>query len=163
MRDALHLVELVRVTGEEPDFQWRAALTESLAAARDPLGGWARPGAELETTAVAVRLIVLVGVWREREDAIADFLRRCEEKVLGLRLGPGARTTSAGALWGGLELARALDLTPSYPRAIAESLALLQRRDGGQGARHCALATLRDTWLGLQAAQPLEQIPEEQP
>jgi hypothetical protein len=64
-------------------------------------------------------------------------------------------------LWGGLELARALGLSPSYRRAIADSLSLLQRPYGGQGARHRAFATVRDTWLGLQPAQLLEHIQEE--
>ncbi len=43
---------------------------------------------------------------------------------------------------------------------LAQSLSLLQRRDGGLGARHRGSATLRNTWLGLQAAQTLEHILE---
>ena len=158
--DALHLVELVRVTGEEPDFEWRAALTENLATARDPLGGWARPGAELKTTAVAVRLIVLAGV---RESArtrspVSCAAARTRPSACALVPAPGRpRRVHCGTG----SNSRALGLTLSYTRAIAQSLALLQRPYGGLGARHGAIATRRETWLALPAAQLLEQIQEE--
>jgi hypothetical protein len=160
--DALHLVELLRLTGEELDVDQRSALSQRLASARDPSGGWARPGADLETTAVAVRLAALASLSRQPA-AVAAFLACCEDEALGLRFAPGAGMTSAGALWGGLELFRMLRVAPSYPSAIAESLALLQRPDGGLAARHRAISTLRDTWLGLSADQLLQQIQEERP
>ncbi len=160
--DALRLVELLRLTGEELDVYQRGALSRLLASARDPSGGWARPGADLETTAVAVRLGALASLSRPPA-AVAAFLACCEDEALGLRFAPNSQMISAGALWGGLVLFRALRVAPGYPSAIAESLALLQRPDGGLAARHRAISTLRDTWLGLSADQLLQQIQEERP
>ena len=40
----------------------RAAAVQLLAATADPLGGWARPGADVETTAVAMRLAQLAHI-----------------------------------------------------------------------------------------------------
>jgi hypothetical protein len=158
--DLLHLVELLRLTGSDPHAERRERLVVMLDAASDTGGGWARPGADLETTALAVLLVGLAGLPDELASPARDFLRRCEHNVLGLRLSPSAGTTSAGALWGGLELARALELTLCYPDAIADSLGVLQRPNGGLGARHWAISTLRDTWLGLRAAHLLEQQKE---
>jgi hypothetical protein len=148
----LHLVELLALAGRDLGSDERDRLTRLLEAARDERGGWARPGADLETTAVAVRLIDLAGLPRAQGGAAAEVLRRCESEALGLVLSPRAGMTSAGALWGGVKLARAAGVVLRYPYAIAASLALLQRPDGGLGARHRAISTLRDTWLGLQAA-----------
>jgi hypothetical protein len=159
--DLLHVMELLRLSGREPGDGQRAAISRILAAARDPLGGWARPGGDLETTAVAVRLARLAGLPRRADAGTEGFVDRCQDRTLGLRVRPGAATTSAGALWGGLALARSLGVPVSYPVAVAESLALLQRPDGGLGPRHRAIATLRDTWLGLRAARLLEESKED--
>jgi hypothetical protein len=86
---------------------------------------------------------------------------RGASEAVRLVLSPRAGMTSAGALWGGVKLARAAGVVLRYPYAIAASLALLQRPDGGLGARHRAISTLRDTWLGLQAARVLEELQEE--
>lgn len=161
--DVLHLVELLALADGDLGFDESDRLTRLLEAASDERGGWARPGADLETTAVAVRLIELAGLPRGKWGAAAEFLRRCESKALGLVLSPSAGMTSAGALWGGLQLARAAGVMLRYPNAIAASLALLQRPDGGLGARHRAISTLRDTWLGVQAARVLEALQEERP
>ena len=45
-----------------------------------------------------------------------------------------------------------------YPGAVGACLADLQRADGGLGARHFAISTLRDTWRGLDAAQLLDHF-----
>jgi hypothetical protein len=133
----------------------RAAAAQLLAAAADPLGGWARPGADLETTAVAVQLGQLAHLAAPDAAAVEGFLRRCEDPALGARISPQARATTVGALWGGLQLAVLLGIAPRHPAAIAESLARLQRPDGGLGVRHRAVSTLRDTWRGLQASHLL--------
>ena len=96
-----------------------------LQAARDSPGTWARPGGDIETTAVAMRLIDLAALAWLDDKATVDFLRRSEDPVLGLCLAPGARTTSVNALWGGLDLARRLHVRLGYPRAVGASLARL--------------------------------------
>jgi hypothetical protein len=159
--DALRLAELARLTAVELDDHQRRDLVRLLQSARGRSGGWGAPGADLHTTWVAVRLASLAGVSRHPDAAVAAFLRGCEDEALGLRLAPGAGATSAEALCGGLELIRALGLLPTYPRQIAVSIALLQRSDGGLAARHRGIATLRDTWLGVRAAQLLQLTQEE--
>jgi len=163
LRDALRLVELSHLSEPAPGRTRRGVFSGLLDEARDPFGGWASPGADLETTGVAV----LIGgpkdlSGHDRVDA-GDFLRRCEDGVLGLRLRPDAGATSVGALWGGLELAGHLGLALTHPGAVAESLALMQRVDGGLGARHAAISTLQDTWRGLEAARLLDQLQEAAP
>ena len=158
--DALRVVELHRVCAIELGGDEREALGLLLAAARDRAGVWARPGGDLHTTALAVRAARLGGIAERADGAVADFVARCEDAALGLRLAPDAAATSAGALWGGLELMRTLHMTPTYPAAIAASVALLQRPEGGLAARHRGLATLHDTWLGLRAARLLQLTQE---
>ena len=155
--DALRLLELSRLLGVVLDGNQRRALTRLLAAAADgEVGRWARPGADLETTAVAVRVIELGDVASAGAAATEELLRSCEDPVLGLRLAPDAAATSVGALWGGLAIARARELRLRYPQAIGHSIGLLQRPNGGLGARDRAIPTLRDTWLGLRAARLLD-------
>jgi hypothetical protein len=50
---------------------------------------------------------------------------------------------------------------PRYLGAIEQQVALLQRPDGGLGARHRAISALQTTWLGLEAAALLERLREE--
>ena len=139
------------------DGNQRRALTRLLAAASDgQVGRWARPGTDLETTAVAVRVIELGDVASAGAAATEELLRSCEDPVLGLRLAPDAAATPVGALWGGATIARALELRLRYPQAIGHSIGLLQRPNGGLGARDSAIPTLRDTWLGLRAARLLD-------
>jgi len=161
LRDVLRLVELRRLDGSFPGDPGHGAARELLAEAADPSGGWARPEADLETTGSATRLAVAVGMSREELEGAADLLGRCEDPVLGLRLTPGAGATAAGALWGGLVVAAALDARLRYPDAVATSLAELQRPDGGLGRRHRAISTLDDTWRGLEAAALFDQLEEE--
>ncbi|OIN78743.1 prenyltransferase/squalene oxidase repeat-containing protein [Mycobacterium malmoense] len=154
---ALRLAELLHFdTGQ------RAGVAQLLAASADPRGGWARPGADLETTAVAMLLARRASSSPPDRDRVVGFLHGCEDAAIGMRLCPDTQVTTVGALWGGQELAAALGVIPRYPAAIAASLALLQRPDGGLGARHEAVSTLRDTWLGLRAARMLDEL-EEQP
>lgn len=80
--------------------------------------------------------------------------------MVGMRLRPDTQSTTVGALWGGLHLARVLGVVPRFPAAVAENLGLLQRADRGLGARHRAVATLRDTWRGLEAARLLDELSE---
>jgi hypothetical protein len=162
--ESLRLTELVRLDDRRPSTQERQAAGMLLDAAWDPSGGWARPSADLETTAIALHaseLTGLPGLRRSDRATIASFVRRCEDEVLGLRVAPTARTTSAGVLLSGLELARLFDLRLRHRQAIATNLALLQRPDGGLGARHRAISTLKDTWQGLRAAHLLDEHQEE--
>jgi hypothetical protein len=92
------------------------------------------------------------------EPDVVQYLRHCEDGVLGLRLIPNTVSTSVGALWGGLCIAHALGLDLSYRGEIRKSLMLLQRPDGGLGAQHRAITRLRDTWLGLEAACMLDDL-----
>jgi hypothetical protein len=156
--NALHLVELLSLTSSNPDTEERRALTRLLDRSSDPNGGWTRPGADLEATAVALRLVRLARLSRHVEPNVAEYLRRCEDGVLGLRLTPNTVSTSVGALWGGLYIAHALGLYLSYPGEIRKSLMLLQRPDGGLGTRHRAITHLQDTWLGLEAACMLDDL-----
>ena len=162
--DAFHLLELVRLRHGALHEQERRGIAALLDAARARSGGWARPGADLQTTAVAVGLAGLAGLPGLDATTAGEFLRHCEDGALGLRIVPRARATSAGALWGGLALSRALGMPLTYPDAVGESLALLQRADGGLGARPRAISTLQDTWRGLEAARLIDDEPsEEQP
>jgi hypothetical protein len=160
--DALRLCELMRLRHSAVR-QWeRDNLVELITAARAPHGGWAAPGADLETTAIAVQLIGLLDPHRRPDPPLGTFLDSCEDEQLGLRLAPGTRTTSVGALWGGLTLGHALGRRLRYLGAVGEQLGLLQRPDGGLSERHWAISTLRATWLGLQAAHLLNRQRQEQ-
>lgn len=163
LRDVLHFVQLARLTGFELHGIENAAITGILKAARDPDGGWALPGPELETTAVAIRIAAHIGLDCLCDVAASDFVGRCEDKTLGLRLTPAGRATSVDALWGGLDILRSLGHRPTYPGAIVKSLALLQRPNGGLGARHRSIATLQATWRGLEASDTLIQLKEKRP
>jgi hypothetical protein len=159
LRNALRLVELTQLLGLEFDAGQLDALARLVDTAADGrLGRWARPGADLETTAVALRLVRLVDLPTADEETTGSFLRGCEDGALGLRLTPVSATTSGGALRGGLAIARTLNLRPRYSESIDRSIARLQRPSGGLGRRDGAIAILDDTWLGLRAASLLEQI-----
>ena len=162
LREALRLVEALSLTDSGPgiDGRGRAQCAELLAAARDPRGGWARPDADLETTGAAGRLVVACGLDPTGLDGGGGLLRRCEDPVLGLRLAPGGRATSVGALWGGLVVAGAAGVRLRFPAAVSGSLVQLQRPDGGLGPRHRAISTLADTWRGVEAAALFDQIEE---
>jgi hypothetical protein len=159
--DALHLCELMRLRHNVVRRSERDSMTALLYAARAADGGWASPGADLETTATGLRLAQLVNPHWQPDPPLSTFLGRCEDELLGLRLAPDAGTTSVGALWGGLALGRALHRRPRYRGAIAQQLVLLQRQDGGLGARHRAISGLQATWVGLEAAALLNQLREE--
>ncbi|MGD0344939.1 MAG: hypothetical protein ABSB55_08330 [Acidimicrobiales bacterium] len=159
--EALYIAELRRLADMGPSDRTCDQFAHLLAVARDPHGGWARPGADLATTAVAVSIAGPSHLTAEERSMTEEFLRRCESRVLGMRLSPDAGATSVDALWGGLVLVHGLRLQPSYPHAIAESLTVLQRADGGLGARHFAISTLRDTWRGLDAVRLLDQLQQD--
>ena len=154
LRNALRLVELLDLVGLSDVAT--IDVGRLLTAAWDRDGGWAVPGADLETTAVGLVLSDRAGAPVDA-GAIATFLRRCEDPALGLRLRPDAGATSIGALVGGLVVADRFGLALSHPGAIADSLAILQRADGGLGARHRAISTLEATAQGLAANRLLDQ------
>jgi hypothetical protein len=160
--NVLRVLELSRLVGLGFEADQRQALMRLLDAAAAGDGGrWARPGADLETTAVALRVIALVGLPSEGDAPNGDFLHCCEDAVLGLRFAPTTAVTSAGALWGGLSIAVALGVPLRNPRAVSRSIARLQRPNGGLGARDGAIPRLRDTWLGVHAACLLDRLQEE--
>lgn len=128
-----------------------------LTASVDPRGGWTRPGADIETTALAVQLARRAGAVPVDSRAVGGFLRDCEDSAVGIRVRPDSQATTVGALWGGLVIAAALEMPTRWPAAIAANLILLQRPNGGLGARHGAVATLRDTWRGLCAEHLLSR------
>ena len=157
-------VALLDVTGAELDTPRRWALMQDVDEAKDPGGGWARPGADLATTAVALRLTSWLGLDLDElvRIGVTELFTRSEDPALGLCLGPHGKTATAGVLWGGLEIRRQLGLPLTYPTAVATSLVMLQRPDGGFGPRHRAISTLHDTWLALKAAHLLEDHQEDQ-
>lgn len=163
LHDLLHFVELARLTGLGPGAEAIAAVTEMLERWRDSSGGGAAPSADLETSAIALQLAELADLPLGYGGETEAFVRSCEDAVLGLRLCPSGRATSVGALWGGLTILRVLGRRPGHRESIAMNLALLQNRNGGLGARHCAISTLRHTWLGLEASQLLNDLTEVQP
>ena len=159
--DAVHLCDLMRLRHSALRQSERDSIAALLDAARSGDGGWASPGADIATTAVGLRLAQLVDPHWRPDPSLATFLDRCEDEMLGLRLAPGAGTTSVGALWGGLALGHALHRRLRYLGAVEQQLVLLQRPDGGLGARHRAISSLQATWLGLEAAALLDGLREE--
>lgn len=159
--DAVHLCELMRLRHSLLREPARESIAVLLDTARAADGGWASPGGDLETTAIALRLAQLVNPRWRPDFRLATFLGRCEDELVGLRLAPDAGTTSAGALWGGLALGHVLGRRLQYLGAIEQQLVLLQRPDGGLGARHRSISTLRTTWLGLEAVALLDRLREE--
>jgi len=149
---ALQLIELLTSMSAGLQPGHRDAFTQLLDVAHGQSGGWMAPGVDLESAGVAVSLISLGRLPGLADPGLATLLHACEDETFGLRFAPGTGMTSAGALWGGLTVARALGLPLCYPHAIAANLALLQREDGGFGRRHTAISTLHDTWLGVRAA-----------
>ncbi len=159
--DAVHLCELKRLGHSALGVSERHSIVALLDASRASDGGWAPPGADLETTAMAQHLAQLVDPQWHPDRRLASFLDRCEDELLGLRLAPDAETTSVGALWGGLALSHAVGRRLRYLSAIEQQLVLLQRPDGGLGARHRAISALQATWRGLEAAALLDGLREE--
>jgi hypothetical protein len=159
--DAVHLCELIQLRHNTIRRSERDSIAALLVAARASDGGWASPGADLETTAMGLRLAQLLNLRWCPDPFLAAFLGRCEDELLGLRLTPDAGTTSVGALWGGLALSHAFHQRLRYLGAIDRQLVLLQRPDGGLGARHRAISALQATWLGLEAADLLDRLQEE--
>jgi hypothetical protein len=159
--EAAHLCDLMRVRHNELDGSVRDSIAAVLDAARAADGGWASPGPDVETTAVGASLARLVNPHWRPDALLATFLDDCEDEVLGLRLAPGARTTSVGALWGGLALGHEIGRRIRYLGAIEQQLVLLQRPDGGLGARHRAISALQATWIGLKAMALVNQLRQE--
>ncbi|EID14172.1 hypothetical protein MXEN_09299 [Mycobacterium xenopi RIVM700367] len=159
--DAVHLCELLRLRRRVIRSAERDSIVALLDAARAADGGWASPGSDLETTATGLRVAQLVNPHCRPDPPLAAFLGACEDEQLGLRLAPDAATTSVGALWGGLVLSHAAGWRLRYLGAVEKQLAMLQRPDGGLGARHRAVSGLQSTWLGLQAASLLGRLREE--
>lgn len=153
---AVRLLDLMRLTGRSPGTAARAAVKSLVDAGRGP-DGWPRADAGLAMIGEAIGLLTLARLPVPDRDGAARVLRRCEDPVLGYRMAPDAAATGSGTLLAGLQTGRALNMRPRYPAAVAHSLQLLQRPDGGLGARHRALSTLQDTWRGLQAAALLEE------
>jgi hypothetical protein len=153
LRDALHLLEVSRVF--DMRFEWQSK--RLLEKARDPNGGWAAPGADLETTAIALLLANSDEEDRGIDLDAEDFLRRCEHDTLGLRIAPLSGASSVGALWGGAWIAYHLKIRLQYLEPVAFNLTLAQRSDGGLGPRHAAISTLHDTLLGLETELLLDQ------
>lgn len=153
LRDLLHLLEVSRVL--DMSFEWDCG--RLLKKAMDPDGGWTTPGADLETTAIALLISNLDQVDGRTDLDAEAFLRRCEHATFGLRITPLSGALSVGALWGGVQIAYHQKIRLQYPEAVAASLLLAQRADGGLGARHGAISTLHDTLLGLETDQLLDQ------
>ncbi len=153
--ELLRLAELFELRGVTPD---RARLTRLLERSVAAHGGWPRDAAELETTGVVSELIRRARLEPVAARSTVAFLQACEDPALGLRTTPDAAATTVGALWGGVTVARNRLQALRHPEAIAASIALLQRRDGGFGERHRALTTLRDTWLALRAWSTLAEL-----
>lgn len=155
------LMEILRIPLERSSSE---AVARALAQARSPEGAWARCGADLELTALVVRLSARLNLAlgsKDRSD-VESLMAQSQDVNFGFCVGPHTKAVSVGSLWGGLEIGHVLGYCVAYPRAVAASLVLLQRRDGGLGRRHRAISTLRDTWRGLEAARLLVELKENQ-
>jgi len=146
--DLHRLAQLIQRFAPDAIGQERSRLQHLLDAALADDGAWAAPGADLESSGAAVELAGRAGLTIDHT-RLAAWWRRCEDPVLGLRLTPSAWVTSAGALGGGLTVARCLGVPLRYPQAVCRQLHLLQQPSGGFSARHQALVSLWDTWLAL--------------
>jgi len=160
VRDALHLLETLRLAGHLVD---SVKVGRLLKRSQHEDGGWAQPGADLETTAVALLVADSAGVVDRVSGDAEAFLRRCEDPVLGLRMSPHAGATSVGALWGGAVIAERLKLQLRHPDQVGAGIALCQRADGGFGPRPLAISSLKDTWLGVATDRLLHQSDGTQP
>lgn len=152
---ALRLVELLQRDGLAVPVD---AVGSLLRASCDPAGGWAAPGADLETSATALLLAERVGAVALEPRRLGGLVHACEDPVLGFQLAPGSRSVTTGALWGGLVLVDRLGLELHHAAAIASGLRGAQRLDGGVGRRPGAISTLWDTLLALEADLQLEQL-----
>lgn len=128
----------------------RAVAVALLQVARHPSGGWATPGPDLETTALAMELCRWTGE-ENADEATKSFVLGCEHHVLGFNMTPYSVTTSVPTLWGGLTALKVLGITPSYEAAVRVTLSGMQRSDGGLSARPGGVSRLIDTWTGLRA------------
>lgn len=141
------VTDLLHRMGCEPDERTYLCLLDGAA---DPSGGWARPRADLETTAVATRLAQLLERNPRSAATLTSWLRRCEDRNLGYRLNPGAQATTAGALWGGLSLGQPcschLDTRPRWQPVSAYCSAPTE-------------ASARDTGRSLHCRKPGEALP----
>lgn len=155
LRTARQLIEMRQFCGLElkaDDVD--ALLTESM----DPRGGWAAPGADLESTAVALQIADAIDERERYDEAAAVLLSRCGDKLLGFLVAPMSGSTSTGALWGGLTIVDVLKLTLHHGGAIARNLRSAQRVDGGVGRRSDAISTLHDTLVAIEADLLLERL-----
>jgi hypothetical protein len=153
------LLELCAVATIELDADRRGAVGDLVAAAADEAGGrWARPGPDLEVTAVAVDVLELAGMADHVGPPSEDFLRACEDPVVGFRLAPGARAGSGGDPLGRPANCLGARGPRRKPRRDRPPHPLpAQRPNGGLGPRDGAIATLQDTWTALRAEQLFER------
>lgn len=155
LRTALRVRQVATLAGAQTSDQDTARLLD---AAKDTNGGWARPGADLETTAIAVLLAGDGARSRAVSLDAADLLRRCEDPILGFRITPDAGASSLGSLWGGVLIADRLGLDLRSRQRIAVALSLNQGPSGGFGPRDSALPSLHDTWLALETDRRLARL-----
>ncbi|MDA8295421.1 MAG: hypothetical protein M0004_02325 [Actinomycetota bacterium] len=158
VRAARHVIELL-VEEQLDDGLSSVLAKEVLARSRAPMGCWARPGADLVTTADAWLLAVNAGDEEEVGGEAAPYLQSCEDSVLGLRISPTSRSSSADVLWAGCQLALGLGVRLAHPHAVGSSLTALQRANGGFAFRSGGIPTLRDTWRACAAARLLARTP----
>lgn len=154
LRDAERVTELGMLGYLEHGPEQAQSIAAMLDRARDPDGGWASPGADVVETARALRLAAPEDAEVARESAA--LLARCEDEQLGVRFAPRTAATSAEVLRAGLEIARRTGVVLRFPASLERSLVLMQRVDGGLGARHRAISTLVDTLDGLRANELLD-------
>jgi hypothetical protein len=131
--------------------QVRLLAEKVLAQTKAPSGCWARPAADLVTTANACLLASVAHELAAVEEAAA-YLRACEDPVIGLRITPRSHSSSVEVLWAGCRIALSLKEPLSYPDAIAARLAALQRSSGGFSFRTGGIPTLAATWPALATA-----------
>ncbi|WP_142358668.1 hypothetical protein [Mycobacterium heckeshornense] len=129
--EAVHLCELMHLRYSAIRGSERDCIAALLDDARSTDGGWAAPGSDLETTAMGMHLTQLVNPHWNPDSLLAVFLGDCEDEHLGLRLAPGAGSTSVGALWGGLAVAHVIGRRLRYPGAVDISSSCFSARTAG--------------------------------
>jgi|YelNatPaOPRAMG01_1025707.scaffolds.fasta_scaffold15971_5 hypothetical protein len=126
-------------------------------------GGFGHPFANLlETRDASVMLSYLTpDIDKEK---LASFLRSCEDNTWGFVNVPGGFFSYLEHIQAGLELCTLLSVSPSYPKAIIDTISSCRRANGGYSrTTHAGIATLEYTYLALSSLAFIKELKERPP